>query len=34
MGDRFVAGLVMHAGPDTFYLFDRIAVAPISALWS
>ncbi len=34
MGDRFVAGLVMHTGPDTFDLSDRIAAAPISTLWS
>lgn len=34
MGDRFVAGLVMHTGQDTFGLSERIAAAPISTLWS
>lgn len=34
LGDRFVAGVVLHSGPDIFDLDDRIVAAPISALWS
>ena len=34
MGDRFVAGVVLHTGRDTFDLSDRIVAAPISALWT
>ena len=34
MGDRFAAGVVLHTGPDTFELADRITAAPISALWA
>jgi hypothetical protein len=34
LGERFVHGLVMHAGPRSFELSDRITVAPISTLWS
>ena len=34
LGDRFVAGVVLHSGPDIFDLDDRIIAAPISALWS
>ena len=34
MGDRFLAGLVMHTGRDTFELADRIVAAPISTLWA
>lgn len=32
LGDRFVAGLVVHTGPRTFTLGDRIAAVPIGAL--
>ena len=32
--DRFTAGVVLHTGPDTFELADRIVAAPISALWT
>jgi len=31
---RFVAGVVLHTGPRSFRLGDRIWAAPISALWS
>jgi len=34
LGERFVHGLVMHAGPRMFELSDRITAAPISTLWS
>lgn len=33
MGDRFIAGTVLHTGPDTYQLADRIYAAPISSLW-
>ena len=31
--DRFVAGVVLHTGPRTFVLGERLLAAPISALW-
>ena len=34
LGDRFVAGVVLHTGPSVFALSDRIAAAPIASLWS
>ena len=34
IGDRFVAGIVLHAGPSVFPLGDRLAAAPLSSLWS
>jgi predicted AAA+ superfamily ATPase len=34
LGDRFVAGVVLHTGPATFALGDRITAAPISTLWA
>lgn len=34
MQKRFAGGVVLHTGPDTFELGDRILAAPISALWS
>jgi hypothetical protein len=34
LGERFLHGLVLHAGPRIFQLSDRITAAPISALWS
>lgn len=34
LGDRFVAGVVLHTGPATFSLGDRILAAPISTLWA
>jgi len=33
LGPRFAAGVVLHTGPDTFRLSDRIWAAPISTLW-
>lgn len=34
LGDRFIAGLVLHTGPATVRLSSRIATAPIACLWS
>ena len=34
LGDRFVGGVVLHTGVDTFELGDRITAAPISTLWA
>jgi len=34
LGDKFVAGVVLHSGPMAFMLSDRIAAAPISTLWA
>ena len=34
LGDRFVTGVVLHTGPRTFELADRIFAAPISTLWA
>lgn len=31
---EFVAGLVLHTGPRTFAISDRIVAAPISTIWS
>ncbi|MQA62307.1 MAG: DUF4143 domain-containing protein [Actinophytocola sp.] len=33
-GDRFLAGVILYAGPYTYELGDRIAAAPIAALWA
>ena len=33
LGDDFVAGIVLHTGPRTIRLDDRIAAAPIAVLW-
>lgn len=32
-GDRFVYGLLLHTGPRTWEVGDRVAAAPISTLW-
>jgi hypothetical protein len=34
LGERFIAGVVLHTGPRTFGLGDRITAAPISTLWT
>lgn len=34
LGDRFIGGALLHTGPTTFPLSDRIAAAPIGSLWS
>jgi hypothetical protein len=33
LGDRFLAGAVLHTGPGLFQLADRIAAIPICAIW-
>lgn len=33
LGDRFVAGVLLHTGPRIYRLGERIVAAPISALW-
>ncbi len=34
LGDRFIGGAVLHTGPRSFPLGDRVVAAPIAALWS
>lgn len=34
LGERFVAGVVLHTGPRVLPLGDRIIAAPVAALWS
>jgi predicted AAA+ superfamily ATPase len=34
LGGRFAAGIVLHTGPATFTLADKITAAPISTLWA
>ncbi|WP_211116595.1 ATP-binding protein [Glycomyces buryatensis] len=34
LGDRFIGGAVLHTGPRSFALGDRLIAAPIAALWS
>jgi predicted AAA+ superfamily ATPase len=34
LGDRFVAGVVLHTGPRVYPLGERIVAAPICTLWS
>lgn len=34
LGDRFLGGAVLHTGPRSFPLGDRLIAAPIAALWS
>ncbi len=33
LGDRFLAGAVLHTGPGTFRLADRVFAVPIAAMW-
>jgi predicted AAA+ superfamily ATPase len=33
LGERFVAGAVMHTGPHAFQLADRILAVPLCAMW-
>ncbi len=33
LGDRFVAGVVFHTGPQVYSLGESIAAVPIAALW-
>jgi predicted AAA+ superfamily ATPase len=34
LGDRFLAGIVLHTGPAAFRLADGVVAAPISTLWA
>jgi predicted AAA+ superfamily ATPase len=34
LGERFVAGVVLHTGPRAFELAERVIAAPISTLWA
>lgn len=34
LGERFVAGVLLHTGPSVFTLCDRIAATPIASLWT
>ncbi|MCQ3810530.1 MAG: DUF4143 domain-containing protein [Acidimicrobiia bacterium] len=34
IGDRFTAGIVLHTGPASFPLADRLWALPISSLWT
>ena len=34
MEESFAGGVVLHTGPDTFELADRVLAAPISTLWA
>lgn len=34
LGDRFVAGVLLHTGPRVFEMGDRITAAPISSIWT
>jgi predicted AAA+ superfamily ATPase len=33
LGDRFLAGVVLHTGPRAFLLSERVVAAPINTLW-
>ena len=33
LGDRFVAGVVLHTGPSTYRLGERLTALPISSIW-
>ena len=34
LGDRFIFGAVLHTGPRSFQLGDRIKALPISTIWA
>ncbi len=34
VSERFIAGVVLHSGPDVFRLGDRILAVPICAMWA
>lgn len=34
LGDKFIGGAVLHTGPRSFELGDRLIAAPIAALWT
>jgi uncharacterized protein len=33
LGDRFVGGVVLHTGPRSYPLGERITAAPLACLW-
>ncbi len=33
LGERFLAGVVLHTGPHVYRLAERIIAAPIAVLW-
>ena len=33
LGERFVVRVILHTGPGSFELGERIAALPIAALW-
>ena len=33
LGERFLAGAVLHTGPDVYLLDGRMVAAPIATLW-
>lgn len=34
VGDRFITGVILHTGPTTYKLGERLTAAPISTLWA
>lgn len=34
VGDRFLAGIILHTGPRCYALDEQVRAAPISVLWS
>jgi hypothetical protein len=34
LGERFLGGVVLHTGPRTFRLAERVIAAPIGTLWA
>lgn len=34
LGERFIGGAVLHTGPHTYPLGDRIVAAPIATVWA
>jgi len=34
IGDRFVAGVLLHSGPSTFRISDRVWALPVATLWT
>jgi hypothetical protein len=33
-GDRFIAGVALHTGPQPYALGDRLSAFPMGALWA
>jgi hypothetical protein len=34
LGDRFLAGAVLHSGPGLYTLADRVHAVPLCAVWT